>query len=71
MFVGVECLVAHVRAAPQVILQTLLSKAEGKLKDGERILKEHENVDSAMNVSNAPAGEKATEGYDSNPKSCC
>ncbi|XP_040910476.1 E3 ubiquitin-protein ligase TRIM11 [Toxotes jaculatrix] len=35
----------------KVILQTLLRKAEEKLKDGERILKEHENVDSAMTDS--------------------
>lgn len=35
----------------QVILQTLLIKAEEKLKDGERILKEHENIDSTMAVS--------------------
>uniref|UniRef100_A0A7N8YJE0 Tripartite motif containing 110 n=1 Tax=Mastacembelus armatus TaxID=205130 RepID=A0A7N8YJE0_9TELE len=32
----------------KVILQTLLRKAEEKLKDGERILKEHENIDSTM-----------------------
>ncbi|XP_042285802.1 E3 ubiquitin-protein ligase TRIM7 [Thunnus maccoyii] len=32
----------------KVILQTLLQKAEEKLKDGERILKEHENFDSTM-----------------------
>ncbi|MEQ2213776.1 hypothetical protein XENOCAPTIV_020723, partial [Xenoophorus captivus] len=31
-----------------VILQTLLIKAEKKLKDGEKVLKEHENIDSAM-----------------------
>ena len=36
---------------PQVILQTLLIKAEEKLRDGERILKEHENIDSTMAVS--------------------
>lgn len=36
---------------PQVILQTLLEKAEEKLKDGEKILKEHENIDSTMAVS--------------------
>lgn len=35
----------------QVILQTLLIKAEEKLKNGERILKEHENIDSTMAVS--------------------
>lgn len=38
---------------PQVILQTLLSKAEEKLKDGEQVLKEHENIDSTMAVSKA------------------
>ncbi|KAG8013900.1 E3 ubiquitin-protein ligase TRIM39 [Nibea albiflora] len=32
----------------KVILQTLLRKAEEKLKDGERILKEHDNIDSLM-----------------------
>ncbi|XP_041849604.1 cerebellin 12 isoform X2 [Melanotaenia boesemani] len=32
----------------KVILQTLLIKAEKKLKDGEQILKEHENIDSTM-----------------------
>ncbi|KAI3375286.1 hypothetical protein L3Q82_021783, partial [Scortum barcoo] len=32
----------------KVILQTLLKKAEEKLRDGERILKEHENIDSTM-----------------------
>ncbi|KAK2821964.1 hypothetical protein Q5P01_022029 [Channa striata] len=32
----------------KVILQTLLRQAEEKLKDGERILKEHENIDSTM-----------------------
>ncbi|XP_036938547.1 E3 ubiquitin-protein ligase TRIM41 [Acanthopagrus latus] len=32
----------------KVILQTLLIKAEEKLRDGERILKEHENIDSTM-----------------------
>ncbi|XP_022603845.1 E3 ubiquitin-protein ligase TRIM11-like [Seriola dumerili] len=32
----------------KVILQTLLRKAEDKLKDGERILKEHENIDCCM-----------------------
>ncbi|KAF0047341.1 hypothetical protein F2P81_000974 [Scophthalmus maximus] len=32
----------------KVILQTLLTKAEEKLKDGERMLKERENVDSTM-----------------------
>ena len=36
---------------PQVILQTLLCKAEEKLKDGERILKEHESIDSTVAVS--------------------
>lgn len=35
----------------QVILHTLLIKAENKLKDGERILKENENIDSSMAVS--------------------
>lgn len=39
------------RVIPQVILKTLLVKAEEKLKDGERILKEHENIDSNMAVS--------------------
>ncbi|KAE8291324.1 Chromodomain-helicase-DNA-binding protein 8 [Larimichthys crocea] len=34
-----------------VILQTLLRKAEEKLKDGERILKEHDNIDSLMDDS--------------------
>ncbi|XP_013864393.1 E3 ubiquitin-protein ligase TRIM11 [Austrofundulus limnaeus] len=38
----------HVEEDLKVILQTLLIKAETKLKDGERILKEHENIDSAM-----------------------
>ncbi|XP_050926114.1 cerebellin 12 isoform X2 [Lates calcarifer] len=32
----------------KVILQTLLRKAEEKLKDGDRILKEYENIDSTM-----------------------
>ncbi|XP_029380549.1 E3 ubiquitin-protein ligase TRIM11 [Echeneis naucrates] len=32
----------------KVILQTLLRKAEEKLKEGERILKEHENIDCTM-----------------------
>ncbi|XP_043989253.1 E3 ubiquitin-protein ligase TRIM11 isoform X2 [Gambusia affinis] len=32
----------------KVILQTLLIKAEKKLKDGEKALKDHENIDSAM-----------------------
>ncbi|KAK9539370.1 hypothetical protein VZT92_004480 [Zoarces viviparus] len=32
----------------KVILQTLFSKSEEKLKDGERILKEHESIDSTM-----------------------
>ncbi|KAL3054755.1 hypothetical protein OYC64_017649 [Pagothenia borchgrevinki] len=32
----------------KVILQTLLGKAEEKMKDGERILKEHECIDSTM-----------------------
>ncbi|XP_069567522.1 E3 ubiquitin/ISG15 ligase TRIM25 [Brachyistius frenatus] len=32
----------------KVILQTLFIKAKEKLKDGERILKEYENMDSAM-----------------------
>ncbi|XP_068427007.1 E3 ubiquitin-protein ligase TRIM11 [Clinocottus analis] len=32
----------------KVILQTLLSKAEEKLKDGKRILQEHESMDSTM-----------------------
>ncbi|XP_054452031.1 E3 ubiquitin-protein ligase TRIM41 [Anoplopoma fimbria] len=32
----------------KVILQTLLSKAEEKLRDGERIIKEHESIDSIM-----------------------
>ncbi|XP_044076093.1 E3 ubiquitin/ISG15 ligase TRIM25 [Siniperca chuatsi] len=32
----------------KVILQTLFRKAEEKLKDGERILREHENIDSTM-----------------------
>ncbi|XP_030257707.1 E3 ubiquitin/ISG15 ligase TRIM25 isoform X2 [Sparus aurata] len=32
----------------KVILQTLLIKAKEKLRDGERILKEHENIDSTM-----------------------
>ncbi|KAK5602973.1 hypothetical protein CRENBAI_017284 [Crenichthys baileyi] len=32
----------------KVILQTLLIKAEKKLKDGEKVLKGHENIDSAM-----------------------
>ncbi|KAF3698968.1 E3 ubiquitin-protein ligase TRIM11 [Channa argus] len=35
----------------KVILRTLLRKAEEKLKDGERILKEHENIDSNMEDS--------------------
>lgn len=34
-----------------MILQSLLSKANGKLKDGEKILKDFENVDSATAVS--------------------
>ncbi|XP_030017127.1 E3 ubiquitin/ISG15 ligase TRIM25 [Sphaeramia orbicularis] len=32
----------------KVILQTLLQRAEEKLKDGEKILKEHENLDITM-----------------------
>ncbi|KAG7227377.1 hypothetical protein INR49_000382 [Caranx melampygus] len=32
----------------KVILQTLLKKAEDKLKNGERVLKDHENIDSSM-----------------------
>ncbi|XP_071399048.1 E3 ubiquitin/ISG15 ligase TRIM25 [Centroberyx affinis] len=32
----------------KIILQTLLRKAEEKLQDGERILKEHQNVDRTM-----------------------
>ncbi|XP_076600269.1 cerebellin 12 isoform X1 [Chaetodon auriga] len=32
----------------KIILQTLLRKAEEKLKDGERLLKEHENIDCTM-----------------------
>ncbi|KAM9845102.1 E3 ubiquitin/ISG15 ligase TRIM25 [Aulostomus maculatus] len=32
----------------KVILQTLLQKAEEKLEDGERILKENENIDSVV-----------------------
>lgn len=36
---------------PQVILQTLLIKAEEKLQNGEKIIKEHENIDSTMAVS--------------------
>ncbi|KAM9719290.1 E3 ubiquitin/ISG15 ligase TRIM25 isoform 1-T2 [Menidia menidia] len=35
----------------KVILKTLLTKAEKKLIDGERILKEHENIDSTMSGS--------------------
>lgn len=46
-----ECVVAHICVIQQVILQTLLRKAEAKLKDGERILKEHENIDATMAVS--------------------
>ncbi|XP_012778467.1 E3 ubiquitin/ISG15 ligase TRIM25 isoform X1 [Maylandia zebra] len=38
----------HVEDDLKVILQTLLIKAEEKLKDGERILKERENIDSTM-----------------------
>ncbi len=54
MFLGLflhECVVSHTCVIQQVILQTLLRKAEEKLKDGERILKEHENIDSIMAVS--------------------
>lgn len=43
--------VDHICVVPQVILQTLLIKAKEKLRDGERILKEHENIDSTMAVS--------------------
>uniref|UniRef100_A0A096ME22 E3 ubiquitin-protein ligase TRIM11-like n=1 Tax=Poecilia formosa TaxID=48698 RepID=A0A096ME22_POEFO len=40
----------------KVILQTLLIKAEKKLKDGEKALKDHENIDSAMaKLSSFPA----------------
>lgn len=39
------------RFISQVILQTLLVKAEKKLKDGEQILKEQENIDSSVAVS--------------------
>lgn len=48
-----ECVVAHmyVCVIPQIILHTLFRKAEEKLKDGERILKEHENIDCIMAVS--------------------
>lgn len=35
----------------QVILQTLLIKAEEKLKNGENIIREHENIDATMAVS--------------------
>lgn len=45
------CGVDHICVVPQVILQTLLIKAKEKLRDGERILKEHENIDSTMAVS--------------------
>uniref|UniRef100_A0A3P9KFB3 Tripartite motif containing 110 n=1 Tax=Oryzias latipes TaxID=8090 RepID=A0A3P9KFB3_ORYLA len=38
----------HVEEDLKVILQTLLIKAENKLKDGERILKEHKNMDSSV-----------------------
>ncbi|XP_054870377.1 E3 ubiquitin/ISG15 ligase TRIM25 isoform X2 [Amphiprion ocellaris] len=38
----------HVEEDLKVILQTLLIKAEEKLKDGEQILKDYENVDSTM-----------------------
>ncbi|KAM7378852.1 hypothetical protein PAMP_004447 [Pampus punctatissimus] len=38
----------HVEQDLKVILQTLLQKAEEKLKDGERVLKEHEDFDSTM-----------------------
>ncbi|KAM9332353.1 E3 ubiquitin/ISG15 ligase TRIM25 [Pholidichthys leucotaenia] len=38
----------HVEEDLKAILQTLLIKAEDKLKKGERILKEHENIDSTM-----------------------
>lgn len=46
-----ECVVDHICVTPQFILQTLFRKAEEKLKDGERILKEHENIDSTIAVS--------------------
>ena len=46
-----QCEVAEMNVIQQVILQTLLRKADEKVKDGERILKEHENVDSTMAVS--------------------
>lgn len=39
------------RISPQVILQTLLIKAEDKLKNGEKIIKDHENIDATMAVS--------------------
>uniref|UniRef100_UPI0037E82F6D E3 ubiquitin-protein ligase TRIM11 n=1 Tax=Semicossyphus pulcher TaxID=241346 RepID=UPI0037E82F6D len=35
----------------KVILQTLLRKAEEKLREGERILREHENIDNTMTDS--------------------
>ncbi|XP_029970075.1 E3 ubiquitin/ISG15 ligase TRIM25 [Salarias fasciatus] len=41
----------QVEADLKVILQTLLDKAEEKLRDGEQILKEHENIDSVMTDS--------------------
>lgn len=50
-FIVHERVVAHMCVIPQIILQTLSKKAEEKLKDGERILKEHENIDSIMAVS--------------------
>lgn len=46
-----ECVCVHICVCLQIILQTLLSKAEEKLSNGERILKEHENIDSTMAVS--------------------
>lgn len=43
---------AHARGIlQQVILQTLLVKAEDKLKNAEKIIKEHEKIDSTMAVS--------------------
>lgn len=42
---------AHLGSTLQVILQALLGKADEKLKDGEKILKEFENIDSTTAVS--------------------
>lgn len=47
--------VAHLCWTLQVILQTLLSKADEKLRDAEKILEEFQNIDSTTAVSLRPS----------------